>query len=352
MWCLAFVPLILAADVRDVEARALADRRAITSAHLQLRVTGYQMIADRRDEYGKTIEVWLDGDRLRVDATSDKKPEAKDDVMGGRRRTMCRNCLKPGHTTTYTHLWGQIETVSNTEDMSGAVGTHQELSDPRQLGFCLLPHGRLRKHGLDYTVGSTDRKDVRLEEGEHAGQKAWVVRATTISGGADLRVWILPTRGHTVGRIEARGEYKGKPWATTLESDLQEYDHVWFPRKYTYREAIHAVHPDKPMAEQTVEVLSAEFNRPIDPKVFTLAGMNAAPGTPVVAANEPMRFWTESGVQRDNPTPPPSAVPPNAQPPEPVQPLPGSGRWWYLVAAVLCAVAAVLFFRRVIVRRS
>ncbi len=347
MFCLTLASVLLAADARDVEAQALASRRAITSCHLVMRVTGFQSGGNKRLEYGKAIEVWLDGDKLRVDSTSDKTATSKEPA--GYRRTMCRNCLKPGHTTAYTHHWSQVETVPNTKDATGAVGTFRELFDPRQLGFCLLNHSQLRNYGLDFTVGSADRKDIRLEEGQYAGQKAWVIRSTTIRAGADLRVWILPGRGYMVGRIEASAPGPGVPWVYTLESDLREDEesHVWYPRKYTYRQ----VHGGSLDGEEVVEVREAQYNRRVDPKVFTLAAWDIAPGTPVQAPNEPARYWNGSGLQKKDPAPLPSIPPPDERAPEPAQPLPGSGRWWYGAAAMLAAVAAVLFFRRALVRR-
>ena len=228
------------------------------------------------------------------------------------------------------------------------------MCDPRLIGFVRQGYMNLRDHGLETDVGRTDRKGARLEEGEYAGRKAWVVRGTTIMAGADHRVWILPDLEYAVGKIVMSGkDGEGKPWVYSLESDPKVWgaSKVWFPRKYTYRR----VENGKTKAEETVEVSSAEFNGRIDPKVFTLTSWDILPGTPVMPRpGAPYKFWDGSGVKATLPaspyTPP---IPPLAQTaPEPVQPMPGRGRWWYAVTAGLMACGAVVLLWRALFRRG
>ena len=110
MFYLTLVSLTLAANVQDIEFPARQLRRTISSCHIVLKLTGFVAATEERIEYNRAIEVWMDGDKLRVDATITEKNPAPG-LPAVRRKIMCRNCVEAGHSTSYTHRWGAVKTV-------------------------------------------------------------------------------------------------------------------------------------------------------------------------------------------------------------------------------------------------
>jgi hypothetical protein len=127
---------------------------------------------------------------------------------------------------------------------------------------------------------------------------------------------------------------------------------TWYTRSYRYRQESNGVVE----FDERLVIHHAEIDRPIDPKVFTLAGLDIPVGEAYRdVTSDRLRYWDGSKVVRESPIKPvgQANVPvPIAAAPEPVESVSSRVRWWAVGAAVLFAGAAVLFLRRAIVRAT
>lgn len=339
--------------VEEVEARAIASRRAIARCHVILEAEGRYEVSSGPGSYGKTYYLWLDGDKLRADVVKSGGKPPKDAMEPDQRKTFCRNCLQPGHTTSYSYPRSTVSTVPNSAKGASSAGPFSDLIDPRLLGVVLDSAQSMSFRDLNQILASKDRKGAGVETVRQGNEEFYLVTAKTLKAGADVRIWIAPAKGNMVSRIEASGLNDGKPWVYSIESELRSdaASGVWYPARLTHKR----VAAGKTEVEETVKVLHAEFNKPIDPVIFTLEGFKLPVGVPVLTAgrNRP-DYWDGSKVV-DKPLGP--QTPPTPPPPEsdPSGPYPTSGMgfpWWYAVAAILFSSAAVLFLRKAFFRRN
>jgi hypothetical protein len=266
------------------------------------------------------------------------------------RITYGRNWPKPGHSLGYRYRKSAVDIVPNGQE-TNSVGRLHYLFDPRQLGYCKQQFINQAKSGLDNDVTSPRRRDVRVERSTLNGEDAWLITSKVIASGCDHKIWILPSKGYNVGRIEASGKGPdGTPFTYWIESELapDPVSGVWYVKRYTHQEVEGGV----AKTQETLEVLQSEINRGVDPQVFTLAGLDSPAGTPIRnETGRPEKYW--DGKQAiSEPPEKKSAVGPEAPAPQPVEPVPGTGvRWWYAVAMVVFSAAAVILLRHAIVRR-
>lgn len=284
-------------QVYQIEAEALATRSAITSCDISIRLVGRIVYAQGDTiEYDKSLRYRMDDDKLRVDVYGAMNSPKSDGDNPVRHKIMCRNCVLPGYTTSYTHLVSGVLTVPNGSQGSSSVGSFTELFDPRKIGCCLEQFLSLKDTPIDSDVKRQDRQFASLISDRYRDQPAWLIRGTTIKAGAKHRLWIVPGLGYAVGRIEASGENaKGQEWSYLLDSHPQQWGQagIWYPKSYTYR----MNQPGSVLIEEHIDVTSASFNNEIDPTVFSLESMEIADGTPVSIQPEgEMRFWDKSRV--------------------------------------------------------
>jgi hypothetical protein len=175
---------------------------------------------------------------------------------------------------------------------------HVKVIEPRLVGYVptlLLAH---RGKHLEAFVGRPDRQKVSLSKGSWKEQECWVIEYTLLKGD-NVHVWIAPALGNSVVRILVEGNTEGTPFRSVLESDVMRVGskEMWYPRSVVYATEVNGV----AQLTEEIRVTQVAFNEPIDPGVFTLAGIDIAEGvgiagTAVKSAPGSRTVWSGSQI--------------------------------------------------------
>jgi hypothetical protein len=150
-------------------------------------------------------------------------------------------------------------------------------------------------------------------------------------------VWVVPAWGDSVVKVQIAGVPGGQTLVDRVETEVAQVgaDGVWFPTVCTYTRLLGGELEYRQVAK--IEVKS--LNRPIDPRVFTLAGMDLPSPIPVITEKstpeKPVVMW--DGTKLVDATPYTRPAHPSVVP-RPVAA--GAFRAWLWVASELAAVIA------------
>lgn len=360
-------------DPVELERRAVEARLAIHSLHVKLTI--------EREWYGRPwqkgnngnggevmhFEIWQDATHYRADIITERSSVLEDRSIG-RRQVLCQNCEKPGHAIRYDER-ASVALIPPDNPMARDLfkeGT--EALDPRLLGcttysYLNMPRPRTAKT-LPPVFNSPECTPATVEAATVDGEAVWVLRNTMIRSGSNRRISFFPGKGGAIGLIEYSGKTDTYSFRGRFHSELEQEPRtgVWFPKKFVGETFKNDTIRDR----EVVTVHLREFNQPIDPTVFTLAGMNVRNGAlvidPSLNRTGKERPWTRYQDGQIVPFQPvPYKVdasgqfsPESITQPRPVDPsvVPGRYRWWYVSAAVLFGVAAALLLYRAAHRRA
>lgn len=353
-------------DLATLQRQAVEARMAIRTLHMKLTID--REWHDRYGVSGKSgkvlkFEIWQDADHYRADIFTEGGNK-KQDMAVGRRHVYCKNCERPGHVIEYftDSLVSLSEPGSRyARELFGKTG---QTFDPRYLGythdtFLNTPRPVTAKN-LGLAIVSPERTRPTVEAAMVDGEPAWLVKSTWLRSGAIHRIYILPNKSGSVGLIEGSGKSENYTFRGRYRSELEQDARtgIWFPKKFVREFFENDVLRDL----DTVTVHLREFNQPIDPAVFTLAGIGIPDGTEIYIPEiaPPGKPWPRRQFQGGQIVPYKEEVP--AVPPPPAvltQPrpvdssvVPGRFRLWYAAAAVLFVGAAVLLIRRAVRRAT
>lgn len=353
-------------DPAGLQRQAVEARLAIRTLHVKL--TYEQEWYDRYGQSGKggevkQFEIWLDATHYRVDVVTERALSPQN-VAVGRRHVLCQNCERPGHSIQYMQGFGNVALMPSDSPLGRSLFANGEAFDPRLLGYVYSDYGNMPRPATTKNLGldiiSPERSPPTVEAATVDGEAAWVLKSKWLRTGADNRVYLFPGKGGSVGLIEGSGKTGSYSFHSRYHSDLEQDARtgVWFPKKFIGEAFRDGAIKDR----NTVTVHLREFNQPIDPSVFTLAGIGVPDGVEVFDPSKlypkgpPPRLQYRGGqivpYQKVTPAdpPPPEVV----TQPRPVDPsvVPGRFRWWYAVAAVLFGLAATLLLRRAVRRAT
>ncbi len=352
-------------DPAELLRRAVEARMAIHTLHVKMTIE-----LEWHDRYGQKgkggkvmqYEIWLDANHYRVDIFTEGAP-TKQDMAVGRRQVLCQNCERPGHSIHYFQ-GSPVALMRSDSPLGRSLFAKGEAFDPRTLGYTRgsymnTPHPATAK-ALGLELISPDRSPPTSAAATVEGEAAWVLQSKWLRSGADNRIYLSPGKGGTVGLIEGSGKTDKYSFHSRYLSNLEQDARtgIWFPKKFVGEAFENGAIKDR----DTVTVHLREFNQPIDPSVFTLAGMTVPEGVDVLdptlnltGIDRPRQQYRGGQIVpyeklKSAEPPPPESI----TQPRPVDPsvVPGQYRWWYAAAAVLFAIAAALFIRRAIRRAA
>ncbi len=159
------------------------------------------------------------------------------------------------------------------------------LNTRSHLGFVPNSVAALGKYRLDFLFGRPDRSGLTVTQEMWKGQDCYRIVFKT-ERGPTAQIWIVPAWGGSVVKVQLSGQTKaGKPLIATPLIETVETEvapagpgGIWFPRVCTYTRTLGGELEKRQVAK--VEVVS--INQPIDPRAFSLAGMDLPARTPVV----------------------------------------------------------------------
>jgi hypothetical protein len=354
-------------DPVALERRAVESRLAIRTLHVKLTIE--REWYDRYGQSGKggkvmQFEIWQDATHYRTDIFTESTSMSRDLALG-RRHVMCKNCEQPGHAILYFEGTGGAALAHpDNHSFQRDLFDRGEAFDPRLLGYTSSDHVNMPRPATAKNLGldiiSPERSPPTVEAATVDGEAAWVLKSKSLRSGFDHRAYIFPGKGGSVGLIEYSGKVKDDSFRSRHHSELERDARtgIWFPKKLVGEWFENGALKDR----DVVTVHLREFNQPIDPSVFTLAGMNVREGEEVYdpapnrTGKDRPRMQYRGGqivpYKKESLTQPPP--PETVTQPRPVDPsvVPGRFRWWYAAAAVLFGLAAVLLLYRAVRRRT
>jgi hypothetical protein len=283
------------AEVREVEDRVLAARRAIRTCELVI-------VCRYADPAGKALpardydlHVWWDGLRTRIDRALRPADPAPD------RWVDCWQCERDGFRLCHhpDQRQPQLLGTSAFAPITPADGPAERPPDPRTLGLIPFPFLCCYDKPLDTLIGRPGRTNLR---GDRTGEGEREVVTIEFDASPTLRgrARVEPAKGHAVTQVEwvAVGpDRKTLTGTWTLETEYKEVPRtrVWFPAAFTYTDTAGGKETERHRGTVTV----ASLNERLDPKTFTLAGMGLPPGTVItnVPADGGIHEWTEAGLR-------------------------------------------------------
>ncbi len=327
-------------SVAEIEQAVLTRRRSIRRGivSLEAKISGSNSELD--DERFTTI--WFDYDRNKI--RSDVVNHWKNRDEPTYRMIQCSNCERSDYYVDYeakplANAVTSITLAPLTDDVRKQRLT--EIFDPRMLGLVASESTALRIYHFETTLNCATRDVPKLRPDRWKGVDCWVISFhKNTRQRVYCELWVVPSHGYNVARNILESHLGGKPYRRTLEIEAAPVGNsgLWFPRTCTYE----AMSDGKLIKKEELRVTNVSLNEPIDDKVFTLAGMDIAPDTPIAGKLPDGRphVWTWTGssvVDHVNPTFIPEVPPP-------------SRRGWLIATAVACAIVATvalaIYFRR------
>jgi hypothetical protein len=326
-------------SVQEVESRALQARQQIRTLQATFEVEPTSF-GSRQAPARLTTTIWLSGNQIRADVVR------QGSAFAGFRTVECLNCDKEGWGIRANDMPRMATSVfrlgpSGAEDMRDAI-------DPRLIGYAPNTFAVLKNMRLDSWVGRTDRDDPAVTAERFEGLNCWVVRWANKNGWRS-GVWVCPSQGHNVIRIESRSPPNEKQQlvqAVTSELVQVQPSGLWFPRRAVYEQRT----DDDLEYREIIQVSDVRVNEPIPAETFTLAGIGLRPGAFVLSEDRKKGGrWDPVTKTTTRPVPPANLFQ-DTTPATPVDPdTPRPTNYWLVAACVgfaLAAVAVVLVRRR------
>ncbi len=314
-----------------IEQKVLAYRRAMQCGHLVLTHKTYiRGVYAPRDDRVTTL--WFDGSRIRNDEVF-----RYDNAETTHREVRCNNCERSGHRVMYNDIQipiGRLALTLRKAQPSDSRETYSPI-DPRLLGMAPESVPNLIRANLETWVGRSDRSPPSCQRLSWKELDAWRIDYVTLKG-RPVRMWMVPAYGPSLARLETELDVDGQHYFFSVESAFRQHatSGLWFPSTVTSEQHIDGVLEEK----EVVDVQVVSLNEPLDPVVFTLAGMDIPKDTPITgikSSDGSTFFWNGKEI-----------VPQVEQPRNKYTSNPTTRRWLFIVNAVFLAlVAAVLFWR-------
>jgi len=279
----------------EIEQRALAARRKITSGRFELRLKREAA----RSPTVSTFEyrVLFDERSYRLDCTN-KPPEPHPDQKAAFTPQLLEQLAsRPDEVTKlvltdreYIYFIAGERRDSAGQPVEVAVnhgpierageGLRLQVLDPRKLGIVPKSGAIFAKHELDSCLTRQDRIRSQVEREEIDGVDA-LKCTVTLPRERTMRCWIVPEMDYGVVRCELSGTTRnGKAWRTSARSRLEQDPDsgIWFPAQVEFGDEAGG----ETSLRETWIVRRAEINRPIPAQEFTLAALEIPAGRLVV----------------------------------------------------------------------
>lgn len=270
--------LLPSATVSDFETQSVAARRSISSgeiivtSHLQSKADG---------EFHRKHHIWFDHNAHRQDVWV--ASQESDALADARRTSHAWLGDKYFHFKEQHH--DELRTVASITQRAASDAVSIEMPiDPRAIGMVATTFPMLMHSAIDYVVGNPARRETAIETVEFDKTECALVSFTNVHG-VDVRIWIDPSRGYSVLRIDGSRSVGShiEQWTADVDIQLYEPSGVWFPESVRYQYTVDGeLHEEE---HATIEVVS--LNEPIETEVFTFAGMGVPKGWPVADHTRP-----------------------------------------------------------------
>jgi len=260
-------------EADSLNKKALDARRRITRGEWRVVTRG----EEQKEPYFFQATIYMDGKKIRWDYLY---PYEESHAERGKqwRRTSCF-----ADTLLLSYLDRKepngatfVATVEDLNRVSNPLA-HQH-PDPRMIGMTPNAFETSHHFQLESYVGGPSEGTPKVSRDQIDDQLAWRVEYMHVND-CKVRYWIVPDKGYNVVKMEAEFEGDGIRFCDRSQSDfaLDAKSGLWFPQRYRFRRTENGT----PTSFEDVEITTVSLNKPIAPRLFTLATMNVPPGTVV-----------------------------------------------------------------------
>jgi len=170
---------------------------------------------------------------------------------------------------------------------------------PRDLGVSYVDTSVLKRLGPKNLFASLAALDSSVEEIVYRDQQVYKLSFED-GKNATVTFWVSPDQGYNPLRIECR--FRGDEMLQATDVVLKQYppSGIWYPERTTSI----TLHNSAELSRQVVTVKHASFDIEIDPKLFTLAGLELTPGRPIsdrTTENFGSQTWDGEKLVSDDP---------------------------------------------------
>lgn len=277
---------------RELECKAVTQREQIKTARLELtrrfavRAPGGKLLEVSSELSSvERAQISIDGEQRRFDRVTnrvkvigpDGQPMTPVDKSGN---VEARVVLTPDQFLfcEATEFEGPVRNSVRTGPRKDAKPYEPMIFRVEMLGLIPMPSGLLHRTPLESFYDVAERTECTIEP-ERLDEIDTLKSSYIRADGQRVTFWIASELGHSVLQMEFSSvSKKGKRRLQRVHSKLAQHGDVWFPSECEYT----CYSDDELIAHELWLVKNATFNSPIDPAVFTLAGLDLPQGTYVV----------------------------------------------------------------------
>ncbi len=277
---------------RELERTAVAQRELIKTARLELtrrfavKTPGGKLLEVSSELSSlERAQISIDGEQRRFDRVTnrvkvngpDGQPMTPVDKSGN---VEARVVLTADQFLfcEATEFQGPVRNSVRVGPRTGAKPYEPMIFRVEMLGLIPMPSGLLYRTPVEAFYGVAERTECTIEP-ERLDEVDTLKSSYVRADGQRVTVWIAPEMGHSVLQTEFSSISKGgKRRTQRVHSKLTQHKELWFPFECEYT----CYSDDELVAHELWVVKNATFNSPIDPTVFTLAGLELPQGTYVV----------------------------------------------------------------------
>lgn len=251
------------AEIEALEKAVLQHRRAISSGQMQIHLTIY---TNQAIDASLERMIYFDNERFRQDETANNVTRTR--------------CFGDGVFFKYcTGSEAGRRYALEVQELKHVDRNANYIYEPLKVMFYPGWSGLARSVHMESIIGAPDRTNFEMAPALWEGEQAVEVSFSLVRRpDARVRYCVVPTRGYSIVMMEARTQRQEIEVIESVHCALQRVaDQLWFPKTVRYQKTENGKQGDR--EDMDFNVIS--LNQPLDPRLFTPAGMNVAPDTPV-----------------------------------------------------------------------
>jgi hypothetical protein len=276
---------------RVLEVRAVAQRKGLLRGEVEITSKGWdaRTASGVKAPFELTARVAFDNKKIRSRIF---RPAIKQGADGWKEANTTVVCYGDD-----VHIWYSdakaldgTRSLMNVTDLKVLSDTAvTRIADPRMLGVMPSSYPNLVHLDWESFVGSDSYKSITIESEAFAGDNCWKVTKVLLSD-ATVRSWFSPKKLGAIVRTEVLSSSNGHSYVESVDSDLEYHEpaKLWFPARCRFESKIDG----QTQCEEAVEVRVIQLGRPVDPRLFTLEGLDIPAGTGIqrIPADRPGRL--------------------------------------------------------------
>ena len=269
-----------ASEVAEIEDRVLAGRLAITRAHMvfESSITYWKDGEERPLDIVRTF--YLDGEKVRCDERrryDQQKWFLRQPYDPGATYFTEKRCFSEDEFFLYSDRVsanGKQLVVRVTERERALKIDGYRVPDLRNLGLTPDSFANSGFDLMERLIRAPHREKLSVSPAVEQGEQCQRIQFTL--RGTFAQVWVAPSKGCSILRRRAEFNFEDTHYVDDIQLNVKEHNEsgIWFPVSSHYRRTENG----RRTKEERLKVTIISLNENLDPKLFTLAGLDIPVG--------------------------------------------------------------------------